>query len=237
MGASIGTDNFIKASLNKRVNRIAEITDKLHLIEDPQAEFCLLRNCLSLPKFEYAARTTHPAFHADPMSRFDALMREALSSVIGHTLDDKQWRQATLPVSMGGMGLRQAALHSSASYVTSIAHSYQLVSEILSPLSYTPFHLNKAMDSLNSVVDDPLSFQDLKSIPKKQVSHAIDSKLKHSVLASASSTNDKVRLLSVSKCQASAWLNVVPNPGLGLSCHPPEFRCAALYRLGAPIFE
>ena len=171
------------------------------------------------------------------MSRFDALMREALGSVIGHTLDDKQWNQAALPVSMGGMGLRLAALHSSASYVSSVAQSFQLVAEILSPLSYTPTHLDDAMESLNSVVDDPLSFQDLKSIPKKQVTHAIDSKLKLLVLESATCVNDRVRLLGVAKRRASDFLNVVPSPGLGLSAHPREFRCAALYRLGAPIFE
>ena len=34
-----------------------------------------------------------------------------------------------------------------------------------------------------------------------------------------------------------AWLNVVPSYGLGLSLQGREFRCAALYRLGAPIFE
>ena len=41
----------------------------------------------------------------------------------------------------------------------------------------------------------------------------------------------------MAKSRASGFLNVVPSPGLGLSMRPSEFRCAALYRLGAPIFE
>ena len=41
----------------------------------------------------------------------------------------------------------------------------------------------------------------------------------------------------MAKSRAGAWLNVVPSPGLGLSIHPHEFRIAALYRIGAPVFE
>ena len=41
-----------------------------------------------------------------------SLVIVALGSVIGQPLDDKQWDQASLPVSMGGLGLRRAELHS-----------------------------------------------------------------------------------------------------------------------------
>ena len=237
LGAPIGNGSFVESSLNKRVDRIAEITDNLHLVDDPQAEFCLLRSCLSLPKFEYAARTTHPDFHATSMNRFDGLIRESLGSVIGHCLDDKQWEQASLPVSMGGMGLRRAALHSSASYSSSVALSFPLVSDILSPIAYRPYQIDLALEILNSKLDDPLTFQSLKEMPKKQVSHAIDSRLQRHILESASSLHDRVRLSGVGKSRAGAFLNVIPSPGLGLSVHSREFRCAVLYRLGAPIFE
>ena len=237
LGAPIGNDHFMETSLNKRVDRIAEITDKLHLVDDPQAEFCLLRSCLSLPKFDYAARTTHPDLHSAPMNRFDSLIRESLGSVVGHCLDDKQWEQASLPVSMGGMGLRRAALHSSASYSSSVALSFPLVSDILSPIAYRPYKIDLALEILNSNLEEPVSFQSLKEMPKKQVSHAIDSLLQRRILASASSIQDRVRLSGVGKSRAGDFLNVVPSPGLGNSLHPREFRCAALYRLGAPIFE
>ena len=171
------------------------------------------------------------------MRRFDALMRESVGSVLGYHLDDKQWDQASLPVSKGGMGLRRALLHSPGSYVSSVAHSFRLVSEILSPITYSPFGIDAALDSLNSHVEEPFAFEDIKSMPKSQITHAIDSKLHASVLSAASTVHDRVRLSGVAKPRAGAWLNVVPSPGLGLSLHPHEFRCAALYRVGAPIFE
>ena len=237
LGAPIGCNNFIFNSLNNKVDRIAEVTDKLHLTDDPQAEFCLLRSCLSLPKFEYSARVTNPEFHASSMRRFDGLMRESLGSVLGHSLDDKQWEQASLPVSMGGMGLRRATAHSPAAYVSSVAHSFDLTSEILSPIKYNPFGINLAIDILNSSVDEPFNFHDLKSTPKRQITHAIDQRLRNSVVNDATSINDRVRLAGVAKSRASAWLNVVPSYGLGNSMQSQDFRCAALYRLGAPIFE
>ena len=237
LGAPLGTDSFIEGSLRRRTDRIAEIIDKLHLIDNPQLEYCVLRSCLSLPRFDFAARTTHPDLHASSMCRFDNLLRESVGSLLGHHLDDRQWDQASLPVSKGGLGLRRASLHSSGSYVSSIAHSFNLVSEILSPIAYSPFGLDAALESLNSHVDEPFAFEDIKSLPKKHITHAIDSKLHSSVSAAASTVHDRVRLSGVAKSRAGAWLNVVPSPGLGLSLHPHEFRCATLYRLGAPVFE
>ena len=42
---------------------------------------------------------------------------------------------------------------------------------------------------------------------------------------------DKARLLSVSSPHASAWLSVVPSPGLGLSLDPNEHQMAIKWRL------
>ena len=237
LGAPIGCDRFIRETLDKKVDKISAIIDKLHLIDNLQAEYCLLRSCLSLPKFEYIARTTHPSLHAESMSRFDDLMREALGSVVGRPLEDKQWDQASLPVSKGGMGLRRGVLHSPASYISSVAHSFPLVTEILSPIVYSPFGVDEALTILNSVVDEPLSFEEAKAKTKKELTHAIDLSLQNSVFAAASTIEDRVRLSGVAKSRAGAFLNVVPSPGLGNSMHSQEFRCAAQYRLGAPIFE
>ena len=43
---------------------------------------------------------------------------------------------------------------------------------------------------------------------------------------------DKARLLSVSSSHASAWLSVVPSPGLGLSLDPNEHQMAIKWWLG-----
>ncbi|KAL5478144.1 hypothetical protein EMCRGX_G025033 [Ephydatia muelleri] len=50
-----------------------------------------------------------------------------------------------------------------------------------------------------------------------------------------SSVADKARLLSVSSPHASAWLSVVPSPGLGLSLDPNEHQMAIKWWLGLNI--
>ena len=37
--------------------------------------------------------------------------------------------------------------------------------------------------------------------------------------------------------QAGAWINVIPNPALGLHLKPAEFRFAIIHRLGLPVFR
>ena len=75
------------------------------------------------------------------------------------------------------------------------------------------------------------------SLPKKQISHLVDTRVQRQVKASVTTTSDRARLSGVFKKHSGDWLNVFPSPALGLSLHPQEFRCATLYRLGAPIFE
>ena len=88
--------------MNKRVDRVAKITDKLHLIDDPQMEFCLLRSFFSLPKCNYAARTTHPPTQCATLTPLCGKHWVVLSDILLMTC--MQWNQAALPVSMGGMG-------------------------------------------------------------------------------------------------------------------------------------
>ena len=65
----------------------------------------------------------------------------------------------------------------------------------------------------------------------------VDSHIKSLVIAGATSIIDKARLSGVFKKHSGDWLNALPSHTLGLALHPPEFRSAALYRLGAPLFE
>ena len=236
LGSPIGSEAIVLRVLDKRVEKINQIIQNLHLLNDSQSEFALLHSCLSLPSFDYAARTTHPGLHAPSMNRFDGLMREAISGVLGRPLTDSQWLQASLPSTMGGLGLRKASTHSPASYLTSVAQTFDLTSSILAPMSYAPA-VDEALALLNSVVDEPLVFEEIKKLPKKQITHSIDSRVKSLVLAGTPSIPDKARLSGVFKPHSGDWLNVVPSPALGLALHPQEFRTAALYRLGAAIFE
>ena len=107
LGAPIGNWTYEEEVLESRIFKIEEVLARLHLLEDPHQEFALLRSCFSLPKLSYALRTLDTAHHQDPLSRFDAAIRRTLEGLLGTPLTETQWDQASLPVSMGGLGLRR----------------------------------------------------------------------------------------------------------------------------------
>ena len=50
LGSPIGSREFEKHAINKRIDKVREISDMLPLMKDAQAEYVLLRSCLSIPK-------------------------------------------------------------------------------------------------------------------------------------------------------------------------------------------
>ena len=49
------------------------------------------------------------------------IIRGALSRILGATLTADQWTQASLPVAMGGLGLRSAADHASTAHAAGVS--------------------------------------------------------------------------------------------------------------------
>jgi hypothetical protein len=90
LGAPIGSTNFSINILEKRIASIQRALDKLPLLQDSQAEFVLLRSCLSLPKFGFCLRTCDPSIHAQSFAFFDDLQRDAFASVLNKPLTDAQ---------------------------------------------------------------------------------------------------------------------------------------------------
>ena len=105
LGAAIGNHSLCTEILTSRIDKVAEIVDDLPLLQDPHHEATLLRSCFSIGKVSYAFRTGDPTEHITSLQRFDGVIRSALGGILGAALSDTQWLQASLPVSLGGMGL------------------------------------------------------------------------------------------------------------------------------------
>ena len=67
----------------------------------------------------FMLRTTNPLYHMDLWDSYDKVTRESLNRILGAPLSDLQWKQAILPVSLGGLGLRAVSDHAPAAYVVS----------------------------------------------------------------------------------------------------------------------
>ena len=111
LGAPLGSEAFVKEAIKSKVSKVEEISALLPLLEDPHTEFVLLRSCLALPKIAFILCPVDTASHIDQLQALHDNTRECLTRILGCPLDERAWRQAKLPVGMGGLGLRGAKSH------------------------------------------------------------------------------------------------------------------------------
>ena len=100
-------------------------------------------------------------------------------------------------------------------------------------------HLLQSIDDFNHCIppSKAISFESLTTntpSSQKALSGELDDELFRQLL-SKSSVPDRARLLSVSSPHASAWLSVVPSPGLNLHLEPAEFQAAIQWWLGIGV--
>ena len=240
LGSPIGTHSYCETSVLKRVNKVQEILDRLSDIQDAQMETTILRLCLSLPKVSFVLRSCPPNYVKDATSTFDNAIREALSDLAGGPLPEWSWLKASLPATLGGLGVRRASLHAPAAYVSSLVQSRQLVTGILGRVPVTTRHLSLALADLSAAsrrgewistegVDVPLQ--------QRHLSRAIDQAVFDELCSTAPDTRLKALALSSSISHAGDWLNVIPSSALGLHLHDWEFRLCLQYWLGLQMVE
>ena len=241
LGTPIGDVAFTQETITKRINKVKEITEKLPLIKDGHTEFALLRSCLSVPKVMYTLRTTDPTLNQVLWQEVDTITREACNRILGAPVNDTQWMQAMLPVSMGGLGLKSAADHSTAAYITSVLSSQDLKQQILGlPEQSCPPKVSDALlEMLAAKQGEEATLDNLQGLSQKMVSIKIDRKRLETLsehISSSGVVRDIARLASLSLPHAGDWLNVRPCPALGLHLTSAEFSISARYRLGAPVY-
>ena len=133
LGSPIGSEEFSRQLLSEAIQKIEIITSKLVLLEDPMSQYVLLRSTLGLSKFGYILRTTPCSDFPDLLDRFDSIMLQALSDLMGSALCPSAASQAALPVSMGGMGLRRSRDHAAIAYSASVVSSVGLIQRLTDP--------------------------------------------------------------------------------------------------------
>ncbi|KAL5500795.1 hypothetical protein EMCRGX_G012400 [Ephydatia muelleri] len=223
LGAPIGEVAFCSSLIaSKRAAASILLSSLVKLGScDPQIALILLRMCGEFTKLVHVARSTPPSLALDELHTFDEQVRCTFTECQAIDTTDSSWMQAQLSLSRGGLGLRSLAHHSNAAFIASIS-----TAGLASP---SDNFLADAVNSYNRCVppESAIDINSLTSSPCRQ--HTLSAALENiqfNSLLSQSSVADKARLLSVSSPHASAWLSVVPSPGLGLSLDPNEHQMA-----------
>ena len=240
LGCPIGSASFCTSTVMKRIAKIQDTLVNLRDLQDAQIETVLLRSCLSLPKIAFTLRSCAPNLIHPALAAFDNIMRDSLADLCGGPISDWSWLKASLPVSLGGLNLRQALLHAPAAFIGSLALSDPLVAQILRHPPPVPASLPSCLATLAGAAGHPgwVSLQDI-DVPLRQhsLSYQIDQESFDLLLSYAPDTRSLALAQSCSLPHAGDWLNAVPSSSLGLHFMDREFRVCLQYWLGVPIFE
>ncbi|CAI7748750.1 unnamed protein product, partial [Closterium sp. NIES-53] len=261
IGAPDGAAAFIRAQLQAMTTPILQIADL-----EPQAASLLLTRCISR-RMSYLARTTVlTLLLEEEWSRWGQKLLHTLLDACGvrHPRGDAEeqrvWGQASLPPSLGGLGLADPSVEGRYSYLTSFVQA-------LGPLASLPgpegAHLSTALNWTEEVDPDPNQLQtwlgeckasltqegrDLlaaeMAAPKGQLQHRLALLVQGGRSAAQVAASRRMELnplcghtqwlMSLTGYGARDWLIAIPYmPSLRLD--PDLFLFALQFRLGLPF--
>ena len=239
LGSPIGPPAFLSSSLSNLISKLERMLSLLPSLRDAQMETTLLRHCFSLSKLSVFLRTSNPVPLISLYESFASLMLSSLSKCISAHISQWSWLKASLPVSMGGVDLRKAAVHSSVAYYSSLYNSASILQEVL---GYSP-NLSPLLDSCCPLLSKHAARPDWSShlsidspISQRLLSTSIDKASFSSLLSQAPHIRSRALALSSSIPHAGDWLSVVPSHQLGLYFLDQEFRVCVQYWFGFSAF-
>ena len=202
----------------------------------------MLRQSLGWSKLVYSCRTVPAALQGQALLSFIEATRHALNAIAADNLNDRSWKQATLGIKQGGVGLRDPVLHASCAYFASIRRCRELCSA-MDP-DFDPqddgggLGLSEAISDIRTRILDGAAFDpDSTDTSQKSLSAMVDGAVRRELLLD--NTRD-------TPFQAHMALVQVPGAGTWITAHPvrerseidtPLFRVELKRRLRAKIFQ
>ena len=235
LGAPLSTA-AIGPSFQPKIDALSRLTTRLNFLHTHDALY-LLRNCVAIPKLLYLLCTSPTWKRNEDLESFDEIVKLSLQSISNVKMEGAVWQQATLPSSMGGLGVRKSVDIALPAFLSSAHASQDLVTSIL-PLG------EPGVEALSCEAADLWEERfccPLPPVESRGQQRAWDSgpleTLKNQLYNSTNDPVAKASLLSVSTKEAGAWLNVLPAPHLGTKLDDTTVRIAIGLRLGANIVE
>jgi hypothetical protein len=153
LGGPVGGPVSAATLVHSRVDKIEKLCGFLPKLDSSQVALTLLRSCVGFPRIAFALRTCIPSYAMDEYRRFDELMQKSLSHIVGCPVTPDALLQASLPPSLGGLGITSAELIAPAAYVASCFQSLGLQRLILKPLGPGPLGICLPRPEVVSLLD------------------------------------------------------------------------------------
>ena len=216
LGSPIGGIGSLNSTLAATIDNLQHLGERVKLLQAHNA-LCLLRNAFTMPKFLYVLRTA-PCFQSHLLSEFNKVQRSLLKSICNIHLDVHSWKQASLPINAGGLGIRSAVMLAPSAFLASAAGSVSLSLAIL-PQGFTSVNRSLTSEALTHWRTLAPSSAEVPSGTTASQQKAWDTLLVHSCFSSLIQNvepRQKAHLLAAHQKESEAWLSAPPVSVLGL---------------------
>ena len=216
LGSPLGDDRCVSRAIGEKTAALKRVGEKFIALSAHDA-FLLLRHSFAIPKLQYVLRTA-PCYRSVALEEYDCTLRSILSEVTNTAVasDDRAWSQASLPVKLGGLGVRSAVKVAPSAYLASVHASSALVHNILSssPSSTTP-----SLDDALSCWSEGHDFEPPAAAGasrQKLWDHVRAVAAADVLVENAVDDIDRARLLASRSKESGAWLQALPISAMGL---------------------
>ena len=177
-----------------------------------------------MPKILYTLRTSPAYRNPDILKRWDEVLKNTFTQITNVPLTEDSWTQATLPVDLGGLGLRRAEDLALPAYLSSAAASSALVRTILTPFDVAepadPAAVGEWCTRTGPEVNVPIGED---SHRQREWDRPM-AEFSREVLLSNADQRSRARLLAAAAPRSGVWLNVIPASTLGTGPRYSEDR-------------
>ncbi len=227
-------NSLIPKFIQKKKDIVQSMCDRLKILNIHPA-LCLFRYCMSSPKFIYLLRTCPSFIFQNHLIEIDELFRLTLENICNIKMSLSVWRQASLPFSLAGIGIRKLEDLALPTYLSSIFQSKNLSNNLLHKLN---------LNIVDSEIENLIMNMPPNIVPSTEENREIQThwdypnmkSIFETLLCNANQT-DRARLLASSKNESSKWLQVIPSSDLGLLLNNNTARIAIALRLGGKVCE
>jgi hypothetical protein len=235
LGAPLSSSTALSTLLEKRHRELLKTSDRLRLLPAHDS-LVLLRASCGAPKLMHILRSSSSAGH-QLLDVIDTTLRACLVDITNVQLTDDQWKQASLPVKAGGLGIRSVSSIASSAFLASVSSTDQLQSLLLARCSFhaQDHQLDRRLAEW-CVIHQPLQPPAGQAAFKQSAwdKPAVDSTFS-SLLAAQYDDHGRARLLAASAPHSGDWLHALPISSCSLRLDDDAVRVAVGLRLGSVL--
>ena len=235
LGAPLTTE-ALPHLLHAKIESLECMISRLRILQAHDALY-LLRNCFALPKLLYLLRTSPTWRVSELLEGFDSRVRDAIQEICNIKLDNFMWSQASLPTSMGGLGIRRAVDLALPAFLSSTHATQEVVFSVLP-------EGESVKDSLQAEAIGVWRERSGIEIPpdhcrgsQRVWDQGLTEKAHTNLLQASTDPITTARLHATATKESGAWLDALPVPHLGTKLDSNALRIAVGLRLGSDIVE